>query len=631
ISVDDRQRITSFNPAAQRLFAYGFGELDGRMMTDLVPYFNEAWGGHEQGGRVETEARTAGGDSFAIEMEIGLQAQSQEWIVIVRDITQRKRADAAIKDARDRAVETANAKARFLATMSHEIRTPINAVVGMSELMLQCDLTDEAQEYARTVRDSADSLLGVINDILDFSKIDAGKMEIDLRPISLTTVIEGAADICAGKAREKGLSIATYIAPEIPPGVIGDGSRLRQVLLNLIGNAAKFTEKGHVVVRASVEPLPGAPFAGRVNVRIAVEDTGPGISPEQVEKLCEAFHRGDATTRSRHGGTGLGLSISKRLIEMMGGTLGIESTLGVGSTFTCTIPFEVTENRGSEAPRMLADARILIFDEDATSLAIVEDYAHTWSIDTTSTDKPAHVLALMKAAYARGTPFDAVLVDHVVPGEDPFALAARVRAEPSLAQTPLILFTANDEPGRGAEAINQGFVAYLRKPLRQSTLYDAFSNAIHRGDVVAALSDAPQLERPANEEALILVAEDNAVNRKVALHQLRKLGYPAHTVENGAEAIAAAALGVYDIILMDCQMPEVDGFEATRAIRKAELATGAHVPIVAMTANALEGERDVCLAAGMDDYLSKPVQLPELRAMLERFIESREVETLSSV
>ncbi|HTV75297.1 MAG TPA: response regulator [Candidatus Acidoferrales bacterium] len=626
ISVDHHERITSFNPAAERLFGYRIDDVYQRVIVDLIPHFNEAWLQRMRGDEVETEARNAAGYSFPIEMEVGQQPSSREWIVIVRDVTQRKRAEAAIREARDRAIEMANAKARFLATMSHEIRTPINAVVGMSELMLQCELTEEAQDYARTVRDSADSLLAVINDILDFSKIEAGKMEIDLRPFSLTAVIEGAADICAGKAREKGLSIATYVAPEIPAAVMGDGARVRQILLNLIGNAAKFTDKGFVVVRASAEPLD----AGRVNVRIAVEDSGPGISPEQVTKLCEAFHRGDATTRSRHGGTGLGLSISKRLIEMMGGALSIESKLGVGSVFSFTMPFEITEAEGTQAMRMLTDARILIFDEDLTSLAIVEDYAHTWGIDTTSTDNPAHALALMKAAHARGAAFDAVLVDHVLPGEDAYELAERVRAEPALTATPLILYTAHDEPGRGAEAIRRGFSAYLRKPLRQSTLFDALANAVHPAEAIATPSAPAHPERQVHEDALILVAEDNPVNRKVALHQLRKLGFRAHTVENGAEAVAAAAQGTYDIILMDCQMPELDGFEATRAIRRAELHTGAHIPIVAMTANALEGERNVCLAAGMDDYLSKPVQLLELRAMLERFLPLPENDRLTS-
>jgi len=617
IAIDSERRITFFNPAARQLFGYDQQDGPELNIAVVIPGFVDQPAPTGATTVVEAEGRHKNGRMFPIEMAFGegVEGDRRRTIVIVRDITQRKRADAAIKAARDQAIESATTKAQFLATMSHEIRTPINAVVGMSELLMQSDLPAEAYDYAKTVRDSAESLLSVINDILDFSKIDAGKMEIDSRPLSLVAVVENAADICASAARGKGLSLVTHIAPDVPVNVLGDAGRVRQILINLIGNAVKFTSEGNVVVRAVIDHLIG----DRVAVRFSVSDTGLGITPENADRLFEAFHQGDGSTRRRFGGTGLGLSISKRLVELMHGKIGVDSALGAGSTFWFIVPFDkIDDESQTERPPTLRGARVLIIDDDDTSRAILEQYLMNWGVVSTSTENPVHAIALLKAAHVRSAPYDAVLVDFLMPGVDGFALAARIRGDATIAAVPLILVTAHDEPGRGAEAIARGFSTYLRKPLKQSALFDALADALDPNRDQTVQPPRPGAA-PDHDGVLILIAEDNAVNRKLALVQLAKLGYRAHAVADGVEAVAEAARHPYDVILMDCQMPELDGFDATRAIRRAEAATGLHVPIVAMTANALDGDRDACLAAGMDDYLAKPVQLAELRAILERF------------
>ena len=618
IALDDEESVLSFNPAATQLFGYAPSEDSALNVIDVIPDYHERLSAHGTLTSIEALGRNADGRTFPIELAFGegVDGHERRTIVIARDITQRKRAETAIKAARDQAIASANVKADFLATMSHEIRTPINAVVGTSELLLQSDLGAEAYEYAKTVRDSAESLLGVINDILDFSKIEAGKMELDARPTSLVSIVESAADICAASARAKGLALVTHVAPDVPATVFGDAHRIRQIMINMIGNAVKFTDAGNVIVRAIVDHLEG----DFTFVRFSIADTGPGIAVENLDTLFEAFRQVDQSARRRHGGTGLGLTISKRLVEFMGGTLGVDSTVGAGSTFWFTLAFERVEEDeriDGERPVSLRGSRILLVVDDDVSRGIIEQYVMAWGVVATSTTNPAHAVALLRAGDTRKAPYDAVIVDFAMPTVDGFAFAARIRSDPLVAGTPLILVSSNDDVGRSAEAIARGFGAYLRKPLKQSALFDALCAAV-RGDL-SVLPREAVAQASTRDGILVLVAEDNVVNRKLALQQLKKLGYRAHAVENGAEAIAEVARHEFDVVLMDCQMPEVDGFEATVAIRKAERSTGRHVPIVAMTANALEGDREACLAAGMDDYLAKPVQLAELRAILERF------------
>jgi PAS domain S-box-containing protein len=612
IIVDSRGLVASINPAGASLFGFDADALAGTPLSRLLPEYDLVTPLYAN--VVETTGRDRSGNTFPIEFARGATRDLGEAVIIVRDITQRKRAEEAIHAAHDRAVEAAQVKAQFLATMSHEIRTPINAVVGMSELLLQTSLDDEGREYATTVRDSAESLLGIVNDILDFSKIEAGRMELEAVPFSPVVAVENATDILAAAARKKGLSLSTYVAQDVPRRVIGDADRLRQILLNLLGNAVKFTAAGSVTVRAVVERLEGADAV----LRFSVTDTGPGIAGEVADQLFEPFRQADQSTRRRYGGTGLGLSISRRIVELMGGQIGFESSVGRGSTFWFTVPFPRVLEDERDPVDLLRGARILIVDEEAVARQVVDQYLLAWGAIASSTGNAAHALELARAMASRRSPFDAVVIDRAA-GGDGFAFAARLRAVPGLEKVGMVLVSGADEPSGTPGARAQGFVAVVRKPIRQVTLHDALVSAVH--GVVAAGPRLAEARTPApRQSVLVLVAEDNPVNRKLALQQLKKLGYAAHAVADGREAIDAVVRDDYDLVLMDCQMPEVDGFEATREIRRAESARGRHVPIVAMTANALEGDREQCLAAGMDDYLAKPVQLAALRAVVERFV-----------
>jgi len=617
IAVDGRGAVASVNPAAAALFGFVADDLTGTPVSRILPEY-AGIADAPQATVVETTGRNARGGSFPVEFARGRDAThaSGETILILRDITQRKVAEEAIRAAHDRAIEAAEVKSQFLATMSHEIRTPINAVVGMSELLLQTPLSDEAREYATTVRDSAESLLAIVNDILDFSKIEAGRMQIDSAPFSPVVAVENATDILAAAARKKGLSLSTYVESDVPLRVAGDADRLRQVLLNLIGNAVKFTAAGSVTVRAVVDRVEGGDTLG---LRFSVTDTGPGIAQDAAEQLFEPFRQADQSTRRRFGGTGLGLSISRRLVELMGGTIGFDSSPGRGSTFWFTVPFtRVHEGEERDRADALRGARVLLVDGEAVARQVVDQYLLAWGASASSTGNAAHALELARVAAERQAPFDVVVADRRASG-DAFGFAARLHALDGCETVPIVLLTGGEEAVNTQEARAHGFVAVVRKPIRQNVLHDT---------LVAALADPSAAGVPAAPEAvlsrsadrvLVLVAEDNPVNRRLALQQLKKLGFRADAVTDGREAIDAVAHGKYDLVLMDCQMPEVDGFEATREIRRNEALRGGHVPIIAMTANGLDGDRQACLAAGMDDYLAKPVQLAALRAVVERF------------
>jgi PAS domain S-box-containing protein len=622
LTLDAAGCVRSANPAATMLFGYDAPELIGKHVSSFVPNFAETQVAQAGQSTIEALGKHHNGRTFPIEIAVSPVASGDApgTIVIARDITQRKRAESAIAAARDQALEAARLKAQFLATMSHEIRTPINAVIGMSELLLETPLLDEQREYAETVRDSADALLEIINDILDFSKLEAGKMELDPIAFSPRTAVEAAADILASAARKKRLNLVTYVAPDVPSSMVGDANRLRQILLNLIGNAIKFTATGGVVVRATVDSTDDI-FSV---VRFAVTDTGIGIEDGARKRLFNAFEQADGSTSRRFGGTGLGLSISKKLVEMMGGEIGVDSRPNAGATFWFTARFERLETPDNAMPaehaRTLRGTRALIVDDDPISRQIVEQYLMSWGVVAVSAAEARSGLEAMRAAKRRGLPFQVALVDYQMPDLDGMQLGAAIKADPDLADVRLILMTAFDEPGRGRSAVEHGFSGYLRKPLRQSALYEAFANALASDYANFAATELPvaiaPLRTTIDDSIAILIAEDNPVNRRLALQQLKRLGYHADAVSDGEEAIAAVATGRYTIVLMDCQMPNVDGLEASRAIRRAETVTGTHIPIVAMTANALEGDREMCLAAGMDDYIAKPVQLADLRRVL---------------
>jgi PAS domain S-box-containing protein len=633
IMIDSEGNISFWNTAAERIFGHSSQEALGQeLCAVLAPerYYEacrEAFSKFQRVGQgalvgktTELEALRKDGTRFPIELSLSGVKLGSKWnaIGIIRDITERKQAEDELRQAKEKAEVATHAKSEFLANMSHEIRTPMNAIIGMTELLLDSGLSSEQREYAEIIRNGGDDLLAIINDILDFSKIESGKLELEERTFNLRDCVEGALDLLAPKAAEKGLELVYIVDNQTPEALAGDVTRLRQILVNLLSNAVKFTESGEIVVSVTCRRV----TEQQCEIHFAVKDTGIGIPEEKMERLFQSFSQLDASTTRRYGGTGLGLVISKRLSEMMGGTMWVESdgTPGQGSTFHFTFLAKVASRQESVYLRShqpsVSGKRLLIVDDNASNRRILRQQAQTWGMLPQDTASGSEALEWIR----RGDPFDVAILDMHMPEMSGLTLAAEIRKYRDSQTLPLVMLTSLGQSREASQDGGQDFAAFLSKPVKSSQLYETLAGILGKQPTPAReLAAQPRIDpqQGRSHPLRILLAEDNPVNQKVALVLLEKMGYRADVAATGRKVLEMLAHQSYDVVLMDVHMPEMDGLEATRRIRE-QLPADRQPQIIAMTASAMREDQERCLEAGMDSFISKPVRAEDLAGVLSR-------------
>jgi len=657
IMMDSNGLITYWNEAAERIFGYNPDEIIGKELHALLTpqkfyesslkglhHFRKTGGGNAVGKTLELSAIRRNGMEFPVELSLSAVLIQDSWVAIgiLRDITERKLAEEKLhkinrhlEEATAHANEMAEqariasiAKSEFLANMSHEIRTPMNGVIGMTGLLLDTELTDEQRRYAEIVRTSSETLLGLINDILDFSKIEAKKLDLEILDFNLQVMLDDFAAALGAEAHRKGLELISSADPEVPILLRGDPGHLRQILTNLTSNAIKFTHTGEAEIHTSLVEETDKD----VMLRFAIRDTGIGIPEDKISMLFDKFSQIDASTTRRYGGTGLGLAISKQLTELMGGKIGVKSEEGKGSEFWFTVRLAKQDNAlqtENTAPADLNGVCVLIVDDNATNREILMTRMNSWGMRPSEAYDGSSALQFLHNALEDNDPVEIVIIDMQMPGMDGETLGRTIKADPLLAETKMIMLTSLGLRGEAGLFQEIGFTACLNKPVRHQELRDIMSSALAKQKetslkpqpIIVHHSDQGIISFAANQKARILLAEDNITNQQVALGILRKLGLSADAVANGAEALQALESIPYNIVLMDVQMPIMDGLEATRNIRDRNSAVLNHtIPVIAMTAHVMQGDREKCLNAGMDDYLSKPVTHQTVAAMLKKWL-----------
>jgi PAS domain S-box-containing protein len=645
LCIDGQGIVVEWNHAAERTFGWRRDEVIGQSVRDFVvpPVYRDAFDAElaeyaasrtSRALDVDLEGTMLRRDGTDVSVEFGVTAtdgtSSSIITAYVRDVSDRKETERELAKARDQAIRASTVKSEFLATMSHEIRTPMNGVLGMTSLLLDTELSPVQRRHALAIEHSAKALLGIINDILDFSKIEAGRIELEHMTFDLARLVAEITDLLGQKAHSKGIELTCEIESDVPNAVVGDPVRLRQVVTNLVDNAIKYTERGEVSLHVMLAC--DASDDKRV-LLFEVRDSGQGVPPDVQSKLFNPFVQGDASMTRRHGGTGLGLAICRRLVELMGGEIGLESRVGEGSTFWFTVQLEKGVNRAASSQDTLAGRRVLLVSDHEKSATIVASYVRSWAMECELATTPAEGLAALDAASATGASWDVVLVDHALAGNSGLDFSRTVRSDASHLRVPLVLITALSSLCTSDVSESSLVTDVVTKPVSKSHLFDSLLQIVsgmHRKerDTTPTWQRKPAVEIPvqapiaspvaSSASKRILIAEDNPINQEVAALMLEHLGYEVSVAANGVEALAALERAPFALVLMDCQMPEMDGFTAAAAIR-ARNDTVREVPIIAMTANAMKGDRERCLAAGMDDYIAKPIDPKDLAAKIAKW------------